>query len=895
MKFHHIFILGWSVIALSLLVLIGWVFNIGALTSISEAYPRTVPMTALLISFLGISLTLKERKYIPICCVIVLLFTIWISLEYVYDKIPALENLIFGPLNKKHLALYPGRPSPRTLAALSLAAIALVLSSFSNKKLNTISIILSIAGLCIPWIALYGYLGIIIPFYSFAPSSGIGMSPITMAAFLMIFLAIIDSTSTMGVISILRTQSLGGKILRILLPFTILLPLAFSGFIGIHLHDNTPNIALKVISSFALLSALTTVVVTYTVKVIRIQEIKNEGLIKALTDSEKKYHQLVNQIEDYAIIRLDLNGKIDVWNKGAEAITGYQEKEIVGKSFSIFYPEDNKTKPQILLTEALAEGRSSDDGWRIKKNGEKYWVHTTIVPLYDADEILTGFVKVTQDLTEKKATEEKLATSEKRFRKLLNSTPDAMIISNADGIITYANNMSENTFGYNKEELINSPVEMLLPKPLRYNHQQHLKKYIKDPQIRNMGNGLPLKGVRKNQVEFPVEVSLAPIEDTDQTEVVAAIRDITERLKREEENREYLRNLELSQVIGKMGYYETDLEKDIMYLSENYMRLFGISKKEMPVSELVQYVHNDDVSKLIRKFEQAQRKDVSFTAEYRVYNPISKKVLYIKNSCYFQFKNNRAIKAIGLKQDVSQEKHNEKKINKLNDDLLKSNKELEAFSYSVSHDLRAPLRAITGFSNKLLRKEGHQLNDEGKRLLDIIIKNTTQMDNLINDILAFSRITRENIALSKINMHQLFSHIYNELKQIQKPTRNIEIFIDPLPEIIGDEVMLRQVISNLISNALKYTKTREYSIIEVGYNSIEAKNAFYVKDNGVGFDMRHKDKLFGVFQRLHSDSQFEGTGVGLAIAQLIINKHDGRIWGIGEPGKGATFYFTINT
>ncbi len=241
----------------------------------------------------------------------------------------------------------------------------------------------------------------------------------------------------------------------------------------------------------------------------------------------------------------------------------------------------------------------------------------------------------------------------------------------------------------------------------------------------------------------------------------------------------------------------------------------------------------------------------------------------------------------------------EKQIRRLNLELEKSlmelkevNKELEAFSYSVSHDLRAPLRAITGFSNILLEDYTDTLDAEGKRLLNVIQSNTKKMGQLIDDLLSFSRLGRKEIKKSNVNMEDLAKSIFEELRIID-PERITKLNLQTLPPARGDPTLIREVFVNLLTNAIKFTKNTLNAVIEIGGESKGRENIYYVKDNGVGFDMEYVNKLFGVFQRLHSDKEFEGTGVGLAIVQRVIHRHGGKVWAEGKVNEGATFYFTL--
>jgi len=256
-----------------------------------------------------------------------------------------------------------------------------------------------------------------------------------------------------------------------------------------------------------------------------------------------------------------------------------------------------------------------------------------------------------------------------------------------------------------------------------------------------------------------------------------------------------------------------------------------------------------------------------------------------------------------LREEMVERKRAEEAVRRLNQELEQrvvertlqleaTNKELEAFSYSVSHDLQAPLRAIDGFSHILLEGYDEKLDEEGRRVLNRIGQATKKMKELIDDLLALSRLGRRDIEASNINMELLARNVFNELKAAV-PDRIFYLNIRTLPASEGDPSMIRQVFVNLLFNAIKFTRPRETARIDVGSTSKEKEVIYFVKDNGVGFDMNHAGKLFAPFQRLHSAAEFEGTGVGLAIVQRIIHRHGGRVWAEGKVNEGATFYFTL--
>jgi light-regulated signal transduction histidine kinase (bacteriophytochrome) len=254
---------------------------------------------------------------------------------------------------------------------------------------------------------------------------------------------------------------------------------------------------------------------------------------------------------------------------------------------------------------------------------------------------------------------------------------------------------------------------------------------------------------------------------------------------------------------------------------------------------------------------------------------------------------------IAIVRDITDRKKAEEEIKKLNEDLklytteLEAvNKELEAFSYSVSHDLRIPLLVIDGLSRVLLEKHSSHLDAKGQQFLNLIRAKVQNMWQLINNLITFSRLGRQEIKSSIINMGELAKAVFEELR-LTDPRQVPLLSIKTLQPARGDQAMIRQVFVNLLSNAIKFTRPKETPVIEIGGRVEENENIYYVKDNGVGFDMQHSNKLFNVFQRFHSTEEFEGTGIGLAIVQRIIHKHGGQVRAEGEVNKGATFYFTL--
>lgn len=244
-------------------------------------------------------------------------------------------------------------------------------------------------------------------------------------------------------------------------------------------------------------------------------------------------------------------------------------------------------------------------------------------------------------------------------------------------------------------------------------------------------------------------------------------------------------------------------------------------------------------------------------------------------------------------RDVTERTREQREIQALNDELAERIRELEAFSYSVSHDLRAPLRQIAGFAQILQQEHGGALNEDARHCLERVVQGVESMDRLTQDLLDLARIGRKEMRLEVTNLQRLVEEVVAELRREAGP-RTIEWTIGELPFAECDPGLMRQVFVNLLANAVKFTRPREAAVIEVGTTQARGANCIFVRDNGVGFNMKHADQLFRVFRRLHRAEDFEGTGVGLAIVQRILGRHGGAIWVDAELNRGATFYFTIS-
>ena len=360
-----------------------------------------------------------------------------------------------------------------------------------------------------------------------------------------------------------------------------------------------------------------------------------------------------------------------------------------------------------------------------------------------------------------------------------------------------------------------------------------------------------------------------------------------------------------AQRIAHVGNWELDLAHNVLVWSDEIYRMFEIDPGAFGASyeAFLDTIHPDDRDLVNRAYTESVASRTPYDIVHRLLMKDGR-IKYVNERCETDYDAaGQPVRSMGTVHDITERKRAEDEIIELNRALEErvvqrtaqletANQELEAFAYSVSHDLRAPLRAIEGFSHILEEDYGGQLDGEGLRLLGVVRSNVKRMACLIGDILDFSRMGRRELRAVAVDMNRLAHEVAEEL-QAATSGRVLRFEIADLPPAQGDRALLRQVLTNLMDNAVKFTQLRTEAVVEVGGATQAGENVYYVKDNGVGFDMRYADKLFGVFERLHAQEQFEGTGIGLAIVKRVVVRHGGRVWAQGAVGEGAAFSFAL--
>ncbi|HKQ62235.1 MAG TPA: PAS domain S-box protein [Candidatus Polarisedimenticolaceae bacterium] len=737
---------------------------------------------------------------------------------------------------------------------------------------------------------------------------------------------------------------------------------------------------------------------------------------RALDESEERFRLLIEGVQDFAIFMLDPGGHVVSWNRAAERIKGYEAHEVLGQHVGCFYTAADRAQglPERELKIAADVGRCEREGRRLRKDGSSFWANVVLTALRDPQGRLRGYAKVTRDISQHRAAEERFRVAveaapnamvmidaagsillvnaqteklfgygrdellgqsvellvperfrgrhpghrqaffaapavramgagrelygrrkdggefpveiglnpietehgrvvlsaivditerkraEERFRIAVESAPNAMVMIDADGRIVLVNAQTEKLFGYGRDELLGQSVDLLVPERFRGRHPGHREKFFAAPAVRSMGAGRELYGRRKDGGEFPVEIGLNPIETEQGPVVLSAIVDITERKRAEERFRIAVESAPNAMVM-------IDADGRIVLVNAQTEKLFGYGRDEL-LGQAIELL----VPERFHAHHPGHRR--AFFAAPAVREMGAGRDLYGLRKDGSEFPVEIGLNPIATEQglvvlsaivDITERKRKEEVLHELHLELEQrvaqrtaaleaANAELESFSYSVSHDLRAPLRAIDGFSRILLSDHAEALPGEAQDYLRDVRSATQRMGELVDDLLAFSRLGRQALRGQLLEPEALVRQCWEELRP-QCAGRSVELEVGELPACIADGSLLKQVWTNLLSNAVKYSAKRGDARIEVGSaaGATPEECVYFVRDNGVGFDMRYAHKLFGVFQRLHRAEEYEGTGVGLAVVQRVVQRHGGRAWAESAPDRGATFYFSL--
>ncbi len=505
-----------------------------------------------------------------------------------------------------------------------------------------------------------------------------------------------------------------------------------------------------------------------------------------------------------------------------------------------------------------------------------------------------AYLEIFQDITQHREMEKKLT----RQLFALESAANATIITDNSGNIKWVNKAFTKITGYSPNEVIGKNPRLLKSG----NHDNSFYKNLWDTALSGKVWQGEIINRRKDGSLYVDLMTITPLsEDGQVTDFIAIKQDITERKKMEEALRDREQRLNKTQEIAHLGSWELDLAENRLSWSDEVYRIFGLKPAEFGASyeNFLEIVHPDDRKAVDTAYSVSLRegKD-SYEIKHRIVRKSDGELRFVHEKCeHVRDKSGKVIRSIGMMQDITDSKKTEEEILMLNEKLKQrafeldaANRELEAFSYSASHDLRAPLRSIDGFSRILEEEYGKALDEKGKQFLGKLRNATQKMGQLIDDLLNLSKVTRTDMHIEKVDLSRIAMEIAANLKE-NDSGRKVEFIIADGVTAKCDKNLIKAAMENLLGNAWKFTANHEKARIEFGF--VKDKKAYFIRDDGAGFDMEYAGKLFSPFQRLHSSRDFKGTGIGLSIVDRIIKKHGGNIWAEGGVEKGAVFYFTL--
>jgi len=476
--------------------------------------------------------------------------------------------------------------------------------------------------------------------------------------------------------------------------------------------------------------------------------------------------------------------------------------------------------------------------------------------------------------------------SEEKFRIAVEASPSGMIMTDEAGKIVLVNSEAERLFGYGRAELIGRSVDVLVPAAARGTHRAHRSGFVAFPKTRRIGAGRDLYGLRKDGREFPIEIALNPIRTCDGLLVLSAVADITERKAAEERFR-------LAVEASPSGMIMTDEAGKIVLLNSEAERLFGYARDELigQSVDLLVPLRTKGGHAALRAGFAARPEARRMGAGRDLYGlrkdgnevPIEIALTPIRTK--------DGLMVVSSVVDISERKRSERALAERSEELQRSNAELEQFAYVASHDLQEPLRMVASYTALLAERYHGRLDDKADRYIAYAVDGATRMQALVRDLLTYAHVGTQGRALSAVPSQTALGHVLDGLK-IAIEEAHAEVTSAELPVVKADELQLQLVFQNLIGNAIKFHADRPPRV-SVGAERGNGEWIFHVADNGIGIDKQHSERVFDMFQRLHERGKYPGSGIGLAIAKKIVERHGGRIWLDSVPDQGTTFYFTM--
>ena len=612
---------------------------------------------------------------------------------------------------------------------------------------------------------------------------------------------------------------------------------------------------------------------------------------EALLESNATIRSLVNATPE-SLFLMALDGTVQAANENVAKRLGRTVEELEGHSIWEALPPELTRSRKPLIEAIIRSGKP--DHFEDERSGIS--ILNIVHPVLNKQGQVSRVAVLGIDITERKQAEEKLRESEAKFRDTIKYLDEGYYSVTLDGTL-----LSHN-IAFNKILGIDPQRDMKGAKlPDFWQDPEDRKEYLKEFMSKGFINNYIVNAKTIGGGHIVVIANAHHIKDENgkPVRIDGTFIDITERMRIEEELHKSEEKYRLLFQNAQIGMYRSKIDGSaFLDVNDKFAKILGFSREELLGTEgRIRWANPEDRGNMIKRLKEYGGILTNYETQVLAKNGDIREVL-----ASIELHPNEG-SLDGTMMDITERKKAEEEIKKLNEslerrvrertnDLQISNKELEAFAYSVSHDLRAPLRTIDGFSHALLDDYDDKLDVQGKDYLRRVRAATQMMAQLIDDMLKLSRVTRTEMNIEKVNLTQIARSVIDELQKSQ-PERLINIKIADGLEDTADSRLMRVALENLLGNAWKFTGKQAEAVIEFGATKEGGRKVYFIRDNGAGFDMAYVDKLFAPFQRLHTMEEYPGTGIGLATVQRIINRHGGRVWAKGQVGKGATFYFSL--
>ncbi|MBF0381540.1 MAG: PAS domain S-box protein [Magnetococcales bacterium] len=637
--------------------------------------------------------------------------------------------------------------------------------------------------------------------------------------------------------------------------------------------------------------------------------VSQEQLLKAQEITREKAIYLDNILSsalDTSIVATDEKFLVRYFNPTAQKLFGYSPDQVIGRSVQEIHELENVENDRF--EKGLANiNNNGGHVYQIERadKDSKVIVESRASGIIDENGNRVGYVLMSKDITERKKAEDALIKSERKYRLLMEYANDAIFVADSQtGIIIDANKAASTILGWSMKEIIGMHQTQLHPP-----EKADLYKKLFEEHVRS-GSGVLTNVVilHRDGRHIPVEIRAGVTDLGDKKVIQGLFRDITERKKAEDAIQESRSRLAKAQEIAHLGNWDWDIVNNTLYWSDEIYRIFGLglTKIRATYELFLESIHPEDRDLVTKAIERSLKNhDIPYDVQHRVVLADGSIKIVREQGEIIRNGQGEPLRMLGTVQDITELKETEEKLRDLNANLENrvkqrtfqleaANKELEAFSYSVAHDLRAPLNNAMGFAKILLDEYQTKLGENGAEHLQWLNRSTLQMKKRIEDYLQLARSTRVTLNLQEIDLSAIFEKAVVSAKKVNSNFEKTAVNITPGLTVRGDPDLLTVVAENLISNGLKYSEKATNPTLAFGVNVSGKNREFYIKDNGVGFDMKYADRLFEPFERLHEPGTYEGSGIGLTTVQRIVHRHGGEVRVESTIDKGTTFYFTLN-